>query len=71
MSFEDKLIVCSDCRITFTFSAGEQQFFQTKELTNEPKRCPCCRRANKAKRSFGRSNTFEPRYESSMYLDIV
>jgi N-acetylglutamate synthase-like GNAT family acetyltransferase len=51
MSFEDKSIRCSDCGTDFTFTAGEQEFFQTKGFTNEPKRCVPCRRANKAKRS--------------------
>ncbi len=51
MSFQDKSIQCSDCGTTFTFSAGEQEFFQTKGFTNEPKRCPSCRRVNKAQRS--------------------
>jgi len=50
MSFQDKSIQCSDCGTTFTFSAGEQEFFQTKGFTNEPKRCPQCRRANKMQR---------------------
>jgi hypothetical protein len=58
MSFEDKSIQCSDCRIAFTFSAGEQEFFQTKGFTNEPRRCPECRRANKARRSQSRSNSY-------------
>ena len=47
MSFQDKSIQCSDCGTTFTFSAGEQEFFQSKGFTNEPKRCPSCRRAKK------------------------
>ncbi|MFC2005254.1 zinc-ribbon domain-containing protein [Chloroflexota bacterium] len=51
MSFEDKSLQCSDCSTTFTFTAGEQEFYQTKGFTNEPKRCPDCRRANKANRS--------------------
>ena len=50
MSFEDKSIQCSDCGTAFTFSAGEQEFFQSKGFTNEPKRCPSCRRAKKARR---------------------
>ncbi len=50
MSFEDKTIQCSDCAATFTFSAEEQEFFQTKGYTNEPKRCPSCREARKAQR---------------------
>ena len=47
MSFDDKSIQCSNCGITFTFSAGEQEFFAGKGFTNEPKRCPQCRRARK------------------------
>ncbi|GAH00739.1 unnamed protein product [marine sediment metagenome] len=50
MSFEDKTLQCSDCGATFTFSAEEQEFFQTKGYTNEPKRCPACREARKAQR---------------------
>jgi hypothetical protein len=40
LSFQDKSIRCFDCRTTFIFSAGEQEFFQSKGFTNEPKRCP-------------------------------
>jgi len=48
MSFQDKSIQCSDCGTTFTFTAEEQEFFQSKGYTNEPKRCPECRRARKS-----------------------
>ena len=51
MSFEDKSLQCSDCGTTFTFSAEEQEFFQSKGYTNEPKRCPACRQARKAERN--------------------
>ena len=51
MSFQDKSIQCLDCGSTFTFTSGEQEFFQSKGFTNEPKRCPSCRRANKEQRS--------------------
>lgn len=50
MSFQDKSIQCSDCGATFTFSAEDQEFFQSKGYTNEPKRCPSCRSARKAER---------------------
>ncbi len=62
MSFQDKSIQCSDCGTAFTFSAGEQEFFQSKGFTNEPKRCPSCRRANKAQRSDSGSNSYASRY---------
>ena len=50
MAFQDKSIQCSDCGATFTFSAQDQEFFQSKGYTNEPKRCPACRKARKAER---------------------
>ena len=50
MSFNDKSLQCSNCGATFTFSAEEQEFFQSKGYTNEPKRCPSCREARKAER---------------------
>ena len=50
MIYQDKSIQCSDCGASFTFSAGEQEFFATKGLTNEPKRCVSCRAAKKSKR---------------------
>ena len=50
MAFQDKQLTCSDCGTQFTFSAAEQEFFQSKGYTNEPKRCPTCRDARKAER---------------------
>jgi len=50
MSFQDKTLECSDCGNTFTFSVEEQEFFQSKGYTNEPKRCPECRQARKSER---------------------
>jgi len=50
MSFEEKSLQCSDCGATFTFSVEEQEFFQSKGYTNEPKRCSSCREARKSER---------------------
>ena len=50
MSFEDKTLTCSDCGADFTFSADEQELFQSRGYTNEPKRCPSCRQARKSER---------------------
>jgi hypothetical protein len=47
MSYEDKSIQCCDCKATFTFTAGEQEFYATKGFTNVPKRCVSCRKAKK------------------------
>ena len=56
MSFEDKTIQCVDCGTEFVFSVEDQEFFQSKGYTNEPKRCASCRQARKSQRygsSFG------------------
>jgi hypothetical protein len=47
VSYQDKSIHCRDCGQEFTFTASEQQFFAEKGFTNEPKRCPTCRRAKR------------------------
>lgn len=46
----DKTIECRDCGDDFTFSEGEQAFYAEKGFTNDPVRCPSCRRAKKAQR---------------------
>jgi len=60
MSFSDKSIQCSDCGTTFTFSASEQELFQSRGYTNEPKRCLACRQARKSERN-GSSSYGAPR----------
>jgi len=55
MSFQDKSLQCSDCGREFTFSVEDQEFFQSKGYTNEPKRCPECRQARKSER-YGNSS---------------
>ena len=61
MSFQDKSLQCADCGMTFTFTAEEQEFFQSKGYVNEPKRCPDCRRARKANRNEGSGYSSGPR----------
>jgi CxxC-x17-CxxC domain-containing protein len=46
--FQDKTLTCRDCGREFVFTSGEQQFYQTRGLMNEPGRCPECRRARKS-----------------------
>ncbi len=53
MSFQDKTLVCRDCGQEFTFTAGEQEFYQQRGLMNEPGRCPDCRRARKSQQGGG------------------
>ncbi len=71
MSFDDKTITCRDCGEDFAFTASEQEFYQQKGFTNQPSRCPTCRRAYKATRgSGGRSATgggYSSRPERTMH----
>ena len=52
---QDIELKCRDCGETFTFTAGEQEFYQQKGFTNQPTRCPECRKARKAQRTAGRN----------------
>ena len=47
MSFVDKTLRCRECGNDFTFTAGEQEFYQQKGLMNQPGRCPSCRAARR------------------------
>ena len=64
MIFQDKTLQCSDCNAMFTFSVQDQEFFQTKGFTNEPKRCSPCRQTRKLqsgnKTSYG-NTSYAPR----------
>jgi CxxC-x17-CxxC domain-containing protein len=51
MSFENKTLTCTDCGANFTFSVEDQEFFQSKGYTNEPKRCHSCRQTRKSERT--------------------
>jgi len=62
MSFKDKTLECSDCGNEFTFSVEEQEFFQSRDYTNEPKRCPECRQARKTQRYGNGGNSYRPSY---------
>ncbi len=55
--FEDKTLRCRDCEEDFLFSASEQEFYAEKGFTNEPGRCPDCRKARKQQNrgGYGRS----------------
>ncbi|MEX2245785.1 MAG: zinc-ribbon domain containing protein [Dehalococcoidia bacterium] len=44
---EDRTLNCIDCGREFTFTAGEQEFYASRGFSNEPRRCPDCRRARK------------------------
>lgn len=48
MAMQDQTLTCRDCGNQFTWTAGEQEFYQQKGFTNPPSRCPDCRSKRKA-----------------------
>ncbi|MEW6033983.1 MAG: zinc-ribbon domain containing protein [Chloroflexota bacterium] len=62
MPFGDKTLTCRDCGQQFTFTAGEQEFYQSRGLRNEPSRCPPCRTARRQSRGSATGQT-----ERTMY----
>jgi CxxC-x17-CxxC domain-containing protein len=58
MGFQEKTLQCTDCGTDFSFTAEEQEFYQSKGYTNEPKRCPSCRQARKTERNVSRGNSY-------------
>jgi CxxC-x17-CxxC domain-containing protein len=53
MSFTDVTLTCRDCGAEFTWTAGEQEFYQARGLVNQPRRCPNCRQTRKAQGGGG------------------
>ena len=45
----DKVITCKDCGNEFVFTEGEQAFYLEKGFTNDPVRCPECRKKRRQK----------------------
>ncbi len=41
--YEDKTLTCKDCGEEFIFTAGEQEFYDSRGFQNEPQRCKVCR----------------------------
>ncbi len=51
MSYTDKMLTCRECGVEFVWSAGEQEFYASRQLMNEPGRCPACRAARRARQT--------------------
>jgi CxxC-x17-CxxC domain-containing protein len=62
MAGADKTLTCRECGSQFVFTAGEQEFYSSRGLLNEPGRCPTCR-SNRRQTRGGRSD----RAERQMY----
>ncbi|MCL0044070.1 zinc-ribbon domain containing protein [Dehalococcoidia bacterium] len=53
MTYVDKELVCVECGANFIFTTGEQEFYASRGLTNEPRRCSNCRQSRKDRRYRG------------------
>jgi len=53
VSFTDKVLTCRDCGEQFTWTEGEQEFYQSRGLLNPPTRCASCRSARKSAQGGG------------------
>ena len=62
MAYQDRGITCRDCSTEFVFTGGEQEFYASKGLQNDPVRCPECRSARKTARSTLENDTGYTRY---------
>ena len=77
MTYTDQTRTCRDCGNEFTWTAGEQEFYASRGLTNPPSRCPECRAARKAGGGFsgggrggysgGGRGSYEDRAPREMY----
>lgn len=57
--FADKTLTCRECGAEFAFTAGEQEFYQSRGLLNEPARCPACRSARRKGTPRAERESFE------------
>jgi CxxC-x17-CxxC domain-containing protein len=59
-NLRDKVLQCSDCGSTFTFTVRDQEFYLERGFS-EPKRCPACRAARKSSQTGGDRSARPPR----------
>jgi CxxC-x17-CxxC domain-containing protein len=67
--FADRTLSCRDCGKQFTFTAGEQEFYQTRGFS-DPTRCADCRAARKSSQTgggYGDRGSGRSSYSSSGY----
>jgi CxxC-x17-CxxC domain-containing protein len=65
--YQDRILTCRDCGQDFIFSAGEQEFYANRGLTNTPGRCPSCRAARRGRQSSTSHASYTPRNSGEHY----
>lgn len=61
---QDETLTCKDCGQQFTFTQGEQKFFDEQGFTDKPKRCKACRIAKKAAKAQQQNGDQQVRFPS-------
>jgi CxxC-x17-CxxC domain-containing protein len=61
MSYSDVVLNCRECGKEFTWTAGEQEFYASRGLVNQPGRCPECRAARRTRMGGSSSVAMEDR----------
>ena len=62
--YSDIELICKECGSKFTFTAGEQKFYDEKGFTNQPQRCKNCRDQRKKDRNDHRNNRYNDRRDN-------
>lgn len=60
-NFQNQQLQCTECGVTFEFSAEEQDFYAKKGYSS-PKRCSECRARRKAQQNNNQGGYRERRY---------
>ena len=61
MPYTDVVLHCRECGKEFVWTAGEQEFYASRGLVNQPGRCPDCRAARRLRTAGGSSVAMEER----------
>lgn len=67
MTYTEQALTCRDCNQPFVFTAGEQEFYASRGLTNTPGRCPECRAARKGGGSSAGGGGYSDRAPREMH----
>ena len=67
MALSDKTLICVECGAEFTFTVGEQEFFQARGFGNEPKRCRSCRAVRRTEQRGGGGGMYQDGGPREMY----
>jgi len=65
--FIDKILICTDCKEEFVFTASAQEYFAGRGFMDDPRRCKSCYlELKRAKRHSERELTGRGRFETEL-----